>query len=224
MTVTGLDFAAWIAHVFDHAVPYCQPPWYDLADAPLWQAPASVTVAHITRLFEDPEPPLAFLADSQIAQGLRYIIQPGASDFWIAIHDRAVPVEDRLRCLAATEPLFARLLAPRCTPHLSHRDEPGAGPLNGICYMWWDIFPALLAPSDPAAPAAAETVLAALAGILALDSPACCESALHGLGHLHHAHPRAVERIIGRFLATPSPELPPALLDYARAARCGCVL
>ena len=36
-----------------------------------------------------------------------------------------------------------RLFAPRCSAHLSHLDrgEMIAGPLNTLCYMWWDILP-----------------------------------------------------------------------------------
>jgi len=58
---------------------------------------------------------------------------------------------------------------------------------------------------------------------LALDSIACQESALHGLGHWHGAYPDEVEAIVDRFLAA-HPTSRPELLTYARSARSGCVL
>jgi hypothetical protein len=65
--------------------------------------------------------------------------------------------------------------------------------------------------------------LETMAAILKFDSIACQESALHGLGHWHSAFPEQVESLIDTFIATHA-NAPPALLTYARSARCGCVL
>ena len=62
-----------------------------------------------------------------------------------------------------------------------------------------------------------------MAEILALDSLACQESALHGLGHWQHAYPEEVQQIIDRFLNA-NKNLRPELAAYARSARTGCVL
>jgi Glu-tRNA(Gln) amidotransferase subunit E-like FAD-binding protein len=59
--------------------------------------------------------------------------------------------------------------------------------------------------------------------ILSLDSIACVESALHGLGHAHAAQPRQVERIIDRYLAQ-GRRAGAEITAYAQAARRGCVL
>jgi len=59
--------------------------------------------------------------------------------------------------------------------------------------------------------------------ILALDSVACQESALHGLGHWHSLQPDRVESIVDGFLAA-HPTTRRELVTYARSARCGCVL
>jgi hypothetical protein len=54
-------------------------------------------------------------------------------------------------------------------------------------------------------------------------SPACQESALHGLGHWQRDHDRQVNAIIDGFLAA-NPHIDARLIRYANAARCGCVL
>jgi hypothetical protein len=139
--LTELSYEDWLEHVFSHEIRTCQAAWYFDLDAPWWDGPPAVTVAYLTRLFEDPDPALAYFADSQIAQGLHYLIDSGAGGYVLALSQSAVALQDRLRCLESIGTLFAHLFAPRCTPHLSHLDEPGAGPLNVTCYMWWDIFP-----------------------------------------------------------------------------------
>jgi hypothetical protein len=57
--------------------------------------------------------------------------------------------------------------------------------------------------------------------VLELPNPACKEAALHGLGHMVGGNDRP-GAIIDRFLAGAS-AAPPELLDYARAARTGCI-
>jgi hypothetical protein len=59
--------------------------------------------------------------------------------------------------------------------------------------------------------------------MLALPHDACRESALHGLGHWHHAYPDQTADIIDEFLAR-NEGIRDELRRYAMAARCGCVL
>jgi hypothetical protein len=221
--LTNLSYEDWIEYVFSHPVRIYQPRWYDEPDSERWDAAATTKAHYLTRLFEDSEPALAFFADSQIAQGLTYLIDPGASDHALSLLDDAVLIEERLQGLRATYSLFAHLFDRRCTPHLSHRDEPGAGPLNGVCYMWWDVFPAAAAPRDPNRRAIDEAILSTMDRILQLSSPACRESALHGLGHWQRAYPATVTAIIDSFLDRHL-GLSGGLRAYAHAARTGCVL
>jgi hypothetical protein len=65
--------------------------------------------------------------------------------------------------------------------------------------------------------------LETMAAILRLDSIACQESALHGLGHWHRVFPEAVESGIDEYLSL-HPSARPELLTYARGARWGCIL
>jgi hypothetical protein len=218
--IRDLPFDAWVRHVFDHDPSGRQ--WWFEADAPRWAGPPDVTVAYVTRLFEDPLPPLAPYDDVQLDEGFWYLVANGASDCMMALLDTSVPVERRARCLRAAATVFREVYAPRCTPHLGHCDEPGAGPLNLSCYMWWDLLPVAPAPDDPGRRLLDRAALDAMEEILSLDAIACQESALHGLGHWQPAHPDAVAAIVDAFLAA-APDRRPELVRYAESARVGCV-
>src|SRR5688572_6587058 len=137
--ITELSFDDWVRFLFDH--PVADQQWYWADGAPYWIGPAAVSVAYVTRLFEDPLPPLAGYSDAQLNQGFWYLLSNGLSDIMFALSDASVPLEARLRCVRAFTTVFRELFAVRCTPHLSASDEPGAGPLNPSCYMWWDLLP-----------------------------------------------------------------------------------
>jgi hypothetical protein len=214
------SFAAWVRHLFDH--PATDPQWFADPDAPYWIGTPELTITWVIRLLEDPLPWLSKYSDAQLGQGFWYLVSNGASDCMMVLPDATVPLRDRVRCVRAFATVFRRIFALRCTPHLSHRDEPGCGPLNGAAYMWWDLLPLAAAPGDPARRDLDRAALDVMAEILSLDAIACQESALHGLGHWHAAYPRDVERTIDRFLTT-RPHDRPDLLAYARSARGGCV-
>jgi len=61
------------------------------------------------------------------------------------------------------------------------------GPLNYVCYMWWDEFPSIASAGDSDLPMLHDAALRTMERILLLSSLACQESALHGLGHWQHA-------------------------------------
>lgn len=155
----------------------------------------------------------------------------------------------RRRALVAIGEVYGGLFARTCADYLGHRDggpEPPA-PLNSSCYIWWDLFPtwgghgdeptAATGPrrgSGRSARTADDPVVGALRGVddailhvmartLRLESEACREGALHGLGHWHRAHPVRTARIIDEWLAG-GPRISPELRTYALSARSGCVL
>jgi hypothetical protein len=218
-----LTYHDWLEHAFGHEVRFQQAAWFFDHDCDWWDPEPAAALAYLTRLFEDPEPSLRWYSDSQIAQGLTYLVNTSASgdNGWFS--STAVPIEDRVRCVEAVASLSAQLFEPRCTPHLLHLSEADAGSLNDVCYMWWDAFPCLALPGDPNLPRMQEAALRTMARILGFQSPACQESALHGLGHWHQNHDRQVCAIIDAFLAA-NPEIDPRLISYAKAAHCGCVL
>jgi hypothetical protein len=72
--------------------------------------------------------------------------------------------------------------------------------LNLVCYMWWDIIPIYGQPDVPERSELDQEILGVLESTLQLDSIACRESALHGLGHWQHYYPQRVGEIIDAFL------------------------
>jgi hypothetical protein len=219
----GLGYDAWIEHAFSHEVRIGRNPWYFDEDHDFWQPTSAEYVDHLTRLFENAAMLPDVFADSQIAQGLTYLVDTMASGDDGHLADPAVPIEDRLRLVRSIGTLFATLFASRCSPHLSHLDEPGAAVLNVRCYMWWDTFPSIGLAGDPRLADMQDAVLTVMEQTLALDSIACQESALHGLGHWHRENGGRVEAIVDSFIARHR-QARPELLRYARSARSGCVL
>jgi len=218
-----LTYHDWLEHAFGHEVRFQQAAWFFDHDRDWWDPEPAVALAYLTRLFESPEPFIFEYSDSQIAQGLTYLVNTSASGDHRWFSSTEVPIESRVHCLEAITSSFAQLFVPRCTPHLSHLSETDAGPLNGVCYMWWDEFPCLALAGDPNRPMMQEAALCTMARILVFQSPACQESALHGLGHWQRDHDRQVCAIIDGFLAA-NPDIDPRLIGYANAARHGCVL
>ncbi|MGY4286180.1 hypothetical protein ACVWXO_005400 [Bradyrhizobium sp. LM2.7] len=140
MRLQELTFEEWLEHAFGRAVRFQQAPWYFDPGHDWWDPPPAQAIPYLTRLFENPEPALEGFADYQIAQGLTYLVNTMASGDGGWFCSTEVPVKERILSIESIGPFFERLLKPRCTPHLSHLSEVGAGPLNGVCYMWWDVF------------------------------------------------------------------------------------
>jgi hypothetical protein len=222
MSNADLTYHDWIDYVFDHAVPFYEQAWYWNADEDWWEPRPDQAIEYLTRLFENPEPLTDQFADSQIAQGLHYLVGESAGSYCRFLNEGSVPVDARVACIAAMQAMFARIFQPRCEPVLSHLDEPGANALNGICYMWWDIL-AVGAVSKPSRPDPIhEACLSVMRETLKLPNPACQESALHGLGHWTHAYPEFTGAAIDAYVAR-NPKLRPELKAYAQAARSGCI-
>jgi hypothetical protein len=222
MTRTDLSYDDWINYVFDHAVPFYEQPWYFEPDGDWWNPHPEQAIDYLTRLFENPEPLTEQFADSQIGQGLYFLVSASAGSYCRFLTDGSVPIEARVACIEAMDSVFARLFQPRCEPILSHLDEPGGNELNKICYMWWDIV-AVGAISKPnRADPINEACLGVMRDTLKLPNPACQENALHGLGHWAHVYPEFTGTAIDAYLAA-DPKPRPELVRYAQAARSGCV-
>lgn len=222
-SLADLSFDDWIEHAFGREVRLHGNAWYFDPDAPWWDPPPRLAIDYLTRLFDEPEKPLAWFSDAQIAQGMTYLLNSCATGERGWLISREVPVAARRRCIMAIHTLFAALFAPRCAPVLGHLDEAGARPINGVTYMFWDVFPGVALSDDPDRDVLVRATLSVMTETLRLESIACQESALHGLGHAHRDYPDIVEGAIDGFLAT-HPVIRPELAAYARAARCGCVL
>ncbi len=217
MRLTDLSFEAWLVHMFGRAVRSQFYPFFEEREE-YWDPAPAVAIDYLTRLFETPVPLLRDYSERQIGGGLWLL----ASEEAHALYSRKVPVAARERCVAAIYRLFADLFEPRCAPVLGHLDEPGAGPLNAACYMWWENLPFVAASDDPDKDRLDATVVEVMEKTLRLDNPACQESALHGLGHLVRHVRQPIDAIFGACLERGG--LRPELAAYARAARSGCIL
>ena len=209
----------WIAHVFDHLI--ADPAWYWEIDAESWEGSPTQIATYIAETFEDSGHLLAPFTDTQLNQGFWYLVGGGCSDFMRSLVESEVPLALRLRALRSILPLFEQVMAVRCSEHLSHLDESGANPLNGACYMWWDILPIHGCPKDAERIEFDAEVLLLLRRLLAIPHDACRESALHGIGEWACYYP-AVAAIADDFLAQTA-GLRPELISYAQSARVGAI-
>jgi hypothetical protein len=217
-----LAFAHWVEWVFDH--PVTEPEWYQGEDADLWINSPVVTIDYITRLFEAAPIHLQRYSDAQANQGLWFLASSIFFDGLSSLYGKGVLHSQRQRCITSICALFEHYFAIRCSPHLSHINEPDANPLNESCYMWWEfIWHMAEAPEGRIGSDMDSEILTAMERILRLDHVACKESALHGLGHWQHFCPAETAGIIDSFLTT-NTNLRPELRTYALDARVGHVL
>jgi hypothetical protein len=218
-------YREWLTHIFDR--PVGDPAWYFPEDVTVdihfHGAPAELA-ALFTHTMQHCKSDLAAFSDAQVDQGLNYIVNNACSNVAIDVKNACLSIDVRRSLLRSIKTLYADCFEDRCAPVLSHLDEPGANPLNHVCYMFWDVSPLLSWRKDPNRALFDEVIVEVLESALALKNPACIESALHGFGHL-----RAImgptcpaKAIITRFLETRPAS--PALKAYAAGAAAGCVL
>ena len=215
------SYAAWIAHCFDH--PLTAQAWHLAPDAPEWDAPAQLTLTYLTRLFNSPEESVGHFSDGQLNQGFWYLASKTFSDHMYVLVDASLPEAERLACIVAMKNLFATLFSARCTNLPSHGTGAASGlsALNRICFMWWEVLPVHGEPNDPRRIKIDQAMLALLREVLSMDSLACQESALHGLGHWSYYYRSKVRPIIESYLADLPEDAP--LRAYARLAADGKV-
>jgi hypothetical protein len=185
------------------------------------ELPPAVAVEYITRLFEEAGEILGGFPEGRVADGVQEIVADG-SEYMAALLDETIPWPLRQRCARSMVCLFAQYFAPRCKAiiiDIERKDNR----LDDVCFMWWDTYPTVGDPaSDPVIERVNRELLGVIISILAIDSEACWESALHGLGHWHVDYPREVAAAIDKFLSD-HPDLHPKLKAYAIRARSGDV-
>jgi len=218
-----LTFESWLEHAFGHEVRFQRPEWFFDIDAPWWDPLPQTAIDFLARLFHRPSVLTERYSDAQIAQGLTYLLATTATGDHGWFSSSEVPLAARRDCIAASFNLFADVFQPRCAAVLGHLNTSQGGPLNTVAYMFWDAFPCVALPEDPHRLELQLETVAVMERILSLDSIACVESALHGLGHAHAVQPGQVEQIIDRYIAS-GKCAGTELAAYARAARGGCVL
>ena len=144
--LTDLDFEQWVQHLFCH--PVTESAWYLEAWAELWDGEPLLKVQYVTRLFESPEGLLKEYSVEQLDQGLWYLAGEGQA-FMQALLDSEVSWPTRQRGLQSIHTFYEKFFAAACCDELGHLCKTTSSPINGICYMWWDLFPSWGNPEDP---------------------------------------------------------------------------
>jgi hypothetical protein len=189
-----------------------------------WEPEPRTGIAYLTRLFANGAEVLEWFHDDQIAQGLTSLVNVMAIGGQPWMGDPVTPAEERAAVWPAIATFFERILAAKCAPELGHLATVEKWPpmINTVTYMWWESFPGLVGKDDPQRRLVIDAELDCMARILEIDSIACQEAALHGLGHWARDEARCAD-IIDRYLAS-GRAIMPELVSYAKAARRGCVL
>lgn len=160
--------------------------------------------------------------DEQIDQGLWYLINEIDGDIYLVFNTN-VALEKRIHLVQSMYNVWEQIYMSRCTLALSHlhrtkEDSEQVNALNRTCYMWWDIIPLYGKAGKPNRDVLDEHCLDVMEKTLKLDSIACQESALHGLGHWRSAYPEHVHQVISDFLNR-TKDIDEALKNYALNAR-----
>ena len=225
--IVNPSFEEWVQHIFDH--PVTDPAWHFGLDVEFYDCDGNPhqCIEYMGRLFSSPLQPLRPYTDAQINQGFNMIVSEIEPDMYTLFYDH-VPLEMRIHVVKSMYTVYEQLFAPRCSPTISslHRtdeDRIGVNPLNDMCFMWWDIIPLYGKSGKPNREILDVHCVDVMEKTLKLDSIACQEGALHGLGHWARAYRERIEKIIDDFLAR-TPDLNEDLREYALAAREGMVL
>ncbi|MGH7814807.1 MAG: hypothetical protein ACREQI_12485 [Candidatus Binataceae bacterium] len=249
MSIPRFSFETWVKWVFDHSVAakgekewwFCVP---DADEGGRWlDRPPWRVINYMTRLFEDPVPPLKPYSDEQIDQGLWFIFNNSNSRHIDCLHSEQVSLAHRRRCIRAIAPLYRKLILPRSAEEIQACLNPPGRPLNSIGYMLWDIVcdaswrpwepmkrrriakrafggRAGGSPYFPKDLKIKREILCTLSELVTVPHLAGQEAAIHGLGHIEQELRGSSREIIDRFLAE-HPDLHPKLREYALQAREG---
>jgi hypothetical protein len=244
--ILSASYDEWITHVFDHPAE-AKGWWWDEGCAK-WCVPAATTVNFLTKTFEEPDVLLKRFNLDQVGLGLNYVFSPSCSDIMETLWNESVPWTARQRAIRSICKLCSDCFAAHCntlracfenrrgsvfapkalwrgaTKENSHLSKTLGSSLDYVCYMWWHEF-RYCAPAEAAHKELDAECLRVMEFALGLESNACLESALHGLGHWVKYHPECAQQartIIDHFITT-NPAASPEIITYARAAMEGKV-
>jgi hypothetical protein len=212
-------YAQWLSYWFDH--PEDDPKWYIDSDAPDFEATDEEIVALLSLTFQRSGTDLLRFSDAQVENGLWFVADNSVCMY--IVRDSNMPITQRLQAVSDVYRLYCDCFAKRCTETLSHLDEPGSSPLNGVCYMFWDLSSLTYLEKCRDRAAMEDTVRSVLSRTLEIPHLACQEGALHGLGHMAlFDDTRRTRRVVDAFLK--QKDLDEDLREYALDAREGRVM
>ncbi len=221
-----LSYDDWVRYCFDREVK--KPEWYwqydENGDADWYCPTPSLLASYLCRLFKRSGDLLDQYSQEQVAQGLYFICSSG-SGYLQTAREGSVSKEDQINWIKSVSHLYTDLFSKACSHYYGHLDQgpEKPKPLNSLCYMFWDLDCLEGAAMFPGEEYLVEPIFEVLCCALKQPSPACIESALHGLGHLEIYHPDRVHKLIGDFLGSHA-DATAELTAYAERALKGCVL
>jgi len=177
----------------------------------------------ITELYSDTAMLKSVKNHTMLYHGLNYTLNTSCSDFGYICYTEAVEDKFKYSYIDSIYALFEGLFNDLCENKLSHLEVEQRGDnykpisINMLCYMWWDVFPRHGTPYKSSLKEIDLKILDCLAKILKLESLACKESALHGLGHWAHSYPELVEKTIQSSQCF----IPDSLIEYSKKASTG---
>jgi len=213
-------YRAWLDHVFGG--PVSSPAGFIDQTNPSFEASNEELIELFTHTMLNAGRDLARYSNEQVNHGLYHIFSNSCSDIAFSVSDKKVPVEKRKRAIASIGHLYSDCFEQRCAPVLSHLDEPGANPLNMVCYMLWDTSPLSYWEGQDNKDLFYEAVVETLNAGLACKNIACLESALHGLGHVQPYYEGRVVATIRDFVRR-NPKMRSELRKYAENAAIGYI-
>jgi hypothetical protein len=137
-----ISFDQWVRFFFDR--PVTDPPWYQDADADSAEVEPERVITYATNLFEGAGDTLAPYSDTQVDQGLWYLVGEAFSPLYV-LAQASIPLKHRVHCIHSILKVFEQCFVPRCTPHLGHLREPESGTARliqcaicgGTSSHWW---------------------------------------------------------------------------------------
>ncbi len=141
-------------------------------------------VCHFTRFHREIGRIRDDWSDSQLAKGIRYLY--GSGSCYLAEMSQLSPSSEVDRFFASVPHLYTDLFEVRCSRFFSHlgRGPEQPNPLNGPCYMLWDMDGGIDSFRFSKIPEHIGQCIRLLEHLTNSIHPATIESAIHGLGHM----------------------------------------
>ena len=163
---------------------------------------ASELAAHFTRFNREIGRISQNWSDSQMAKGIHHLY--GRGSCYVAEISKLPPGPQVDDFFASLTHLYTDLFEVRCSRFFSHLDRgpEQPNPLNGPCYMLWDMDAGIDSFRFSGISSHVDNSLLLLERLAESTQPAVFESAIHGLGHMivrfHDRCQPPFERILAR--------------------------
>jgi hypothetical protein len=216
-----MSYEEWLVWLFDRDTSV-QFWWYEVDFN--WDESSNYPwiLEHLTRLFTESSALQGIYSRAQIDQGFALLIGCTHCNAIFSLLDTDITWEKRRTCLEGIKVLYRDLFASVYGNDLGSSSSGGDAPTFS-CFMLWDVSPFYPKMDHPNCGDIVETVFSIFEETLSLESEACLESVLHGLGHWAIYLPDRVKTIVQSFLDNRK-DISVELREYAESAKVGMVL